>query len=329
MMNLSRHAARILAAFAAAALLVSCGGDNDSPPQPPLFQTTVVFGASLSDTGNVCPNATIPGCPPVPPYAPKVFSNGALWVEVLTARYGAAVTPSLSGGNNFAYAGARTGTVPGAGTVPGTAATVPSMVAQLDQHFSRVGFALSAQTLFVVDASSVGNNISDALTLGAANPSQSTVIATNVLTAAVTDIVTIVNRLYASGARHIAVLNSTNVGLTPRVQAINVVSPGAAAAATQLSNQFNGALAQQLNNIRAASPALALYLIDFGALTAEIVAAPASFGFTNVSAPCFNTLVSPPTLCATPNTYTYWDTFHPTAAAHGVIANRAAATIGR
>ncbi|MBC8118240.1 MAG: hypothetical protein H7X75_01515, partial [Burkholderiaceae bacterium] len=79
----------------------------------------------------------------------------------------------------------------------------------------------------------------------------------------------------------------------------------------------------------AASPALALYLIDFGALTAEIVAAPAAFGFTNVTAPCFNTLVPSPTLCATPNTYTYWDPFHPTAAAHAVIANRAAATIGR
>lgn len=138
-----------------------------------------------------------------------------------------------------------------------------------------------------------------------------------------------VNRLYASGARHIAVLNSTDVGRTPRVQAINVVSPGAAAAATQLSNQFNGALAQQIASVRSGSPGLNIYLIDFGALTSEIAAAPASFGFDNTTAACFNTLVMPPTLCATPNTYVYWDPFHPTAAASAVLATRAAATIGR
>lgn len=329
MMNLSRHAARILAAFAAAALLVSCGGDNDSPPQPPPFQTTVVFGASLSDTGNKCPVATNPGCPPVPPYAPKRFSNGSLWVEVLASRYGAAVAPSTAGGNNFAYIGARTGTVPGASAATGTAPTVPSMIAQLDQYLSRVGFVSSEQTLLVVDAASVGNNIFDALLLSAANPPQATQISTSVLTAAVTDIVNIISRLYASGGRNIAVLNSTDVGGTPAVQALNVASPGAAAAATQLSNQFNGALAQQVAQIRAASPGLNIYLINFAALTLEIAAAPASFGFDNVTAPCFNSLVTPPTLCATPNTYAYWDTFHPTAAAHAVIASRAAATIGR
>jgi outer membrane lipase/esterase len=252
-----------------------------------------------------------------------------LWVEVLASRYGASVTPSSQGGTNFAFASARTGTVPGAGTVPGTASSVPSMVAQLDQYFARFGFVASAQTLFVVSAAGVGNNISDALTLSAANPSQATQISTAVLTQAVTDVVTIINRLYAAGARHIAVLNSTDVGRTPRVQAINVASPGAAAAATQLSNQFNGALAQQVAQIRAASPGLNIYLIDFGALTIEIAGNPGAFGFDNVTMPCFNTLVMPPTLCATPNTYVYWDPFHSTAAANAVIATRAAATIGR
>lgn len=328
MIDLGRNAARILAAIAAAAFLVSCGGgSDDAPPQPPLFQTTVVFGASLSDTGNVCPATA--GCPPVPPYSSGRFSNGSLWVEVLAARYSAAVTPSTGGGNNFAYAGARTGTVPGAGTVPGTVATVPSMAAQIDQYFTRVNFVSSALTLFLVDGATVGNNIADALTLSAANPPQATTISTNVLTAAVTDVVTIINRLYASGARHIAVLNSTDVGRTPRVQAINVASPGAAAAATQLSNQFNGALAQQIASVRAGSPGLNIYLVDFGALTSEIVATPGAFGFDNTAAACFNTLVMPPTLCATPNTYVYWDPFHPTAAANTVIATRAAATIGR
>ncbi|MGH6611045.1 MAG: SGNH/GDSL hydrolase family protein, partial [Burkholderiaceae bacterium] len=168
MIDLRRNAARILAAVAAATALVSCGGsDDDPPPQPPLFQTTVVFGASLADTGNFCPNSSASGCPPVPPYAQGRFSNGPLWVEVLAQRYGASVAPSTQRGTNFAYAGARTGTVPGAGTVPGTAPDprVVSMTAQLDQYFDSFGFVASAQTLFIVSAAAVGNNISDALTL--------------------------------------------------------------------------------------------------------------------------------------------------------------------
>ena len=330
MIDPRRHAACVLVALAAAAFLVSCGGsDDDPPPQPPLFQTTVVFGASLSDTGNLCTSPAVMGCPPAPPYAPGRFSNGSLWVEVLAARYGAAVTPSTAGGNNFAYAEARTGTVPGAGPATGTASRVPGMAEQLNAYFARFGFVASAQTLFVVDGSAVGNNINDALVLSAANPSQATTIATNVLTQAVTDVVTIINRLYAAGARHIAVMNSSDIGRTPRLQAINAVSPGASAAATQLSNQFNGALAQQIAQVRAASPGLSVYLIDLGALTNEIAGAPASFGFDNVTMACFNTLAMPPTLCVTPNTYAYWDSFHPTAAASAAIAARAAAAIGR
>ena len=315
MIDFSRQAARVLAALAAAAFLVSCGGSDDEAPQPAFGQVTYVFGASVSDTGNTC-NLIPANCPPAPPYATGKFSNGPLFAEIVASRYGAAVTPSRLGGNNFAYAGARTGPI--AGTTQG----VPNMLTQLDQYLARVNFVSSANALFIVDAVTVGNDIVDALTLAQTNPNAPT----TVLTGAVTNVVTIINRLYASGARHILIANSPDVGKTPRAQALG---PTASAGATQLSAQFNGALAQQIALIRAASPGLSLYVLDVFALNTEAIANPASLGYTNATAPCFNDLVAPPTLCATPATFFYWDSFHPTATTHAIAAQRGIAAIGR
>jgi len=309
-----RRALGFVAATATALLLAACGGGD--APTPPLFGKAVVFGASLDDTGNAC-NLAAANCPPSPPYAQGKYSNGALWVETVAAKYGASVTSSRTGGTNYAYAGARTGAVPGVTT----AAAVPSMVTQLETYLASVNFQSSPQTLFIVNAGTVGNNIADALVLGQTNPNAPT----QVVTAAVTDIVNIVLRLYSSGARHILLLNAPDVGRTPRVQALGAA---AIAGATQLSFGFNGGLAQQMTGLKAGSPGLNLYQVDLGALSGQFAANPAQFGMTNVTAACFNTLVSPPTVCAKPGEYLYWDPFHPTAAAGAIVAQRAIAAIG-
>ncbi len=56
----------------------------------PTFSRIVVFGDSLSDTGNA-----------------GRFSNGRVWVEFLADRYGFALKPSRMGGSNYAVGGAR------------------------------------------------------------------------------------------------------------------------------------------------------------------------------------------------------------------------------
>ena len=312
-----RNALRLSAAAALALLLAACGG-SDTPAAPPLFAKTYVFGASVSDTGNACALSAA-SCPPAPPYATGRASNGPLWIETVVARYGAAATPSLLGGFNYSYAGATTG------AVPGTSVTnrPPSMVAQMDQYLARVNYQVSPQTLVILDGITVGNNIADALTQvlgGNANAP------TAVLTAAVTDIAGMVTRLYAAGARTIVVLNSVNIGKTPRITALN--NPVATAGATQMSQQFNGALAQQFAALRASSPGLNLLLVDSYAFEAAIQAAPAANGFTNVTAPCFATTPAP-SVCATPDTYYYWDTFHPTFATGQRLAQEVIRVIGR
>jgi phospholipase/lecithinase/hemolysin len=77
------------------------------------FTELFAFGDSLSDAGNRhILHMSVPGLPvsPSPPYFPGHDSNGLTWVEDLSLKLGLGVlTPSLAGGNDFAFAGAQTG----------------------------------------------------------------------------------------------------------------------------------------------------------------------------------------------------------------------------
>jgi phospholipase/lecithinase/hemolysin len=295
---------RIGAIALAAILVAACGSDEADSPR--LFSSAVVFGASLTDTGN-CGSANAGACPPTPPYATGRASNGTLFIETIAGRYGAATTPSSRGGNNFAYGGARTGAIPGLTAQ----STIPSMVAQVQQFIERPASAalLNPQTLFVVDASTFGNNFNAAAGAGLL-PGGSTAL----VTAAVTDIVTIMTRLYSAGGRNILLINVPNLGFTPLVRAQGAT---AQAGATQLAGGFNQALAGQVTLLVSNSPGLRVYTIDLFGLSNAITANPGAAGLNNVTDACVTTAV-----CATPDTYLYWDTFHPTRAAGAYIANQ-------
>jgi phospholipase/lecithinase/hemolysin len=245
-----------------------------------------------------------------------------LWVETVAARYGATVTPSRTGGTNYAYAAARTGVVPGITAAP----LVPSLTSQVDTYLTAVNLHASDTTLYVVEATTFGNNIADGLGLALANPATANATIAAVVTQGVTDVATVLVRLYAAGARQILVINSANVGLTPRVTALGATAIGAA---TTMAGAFNSNLATQIAGLRATEPGVNIYLTDLFQLNQDVVANPASFGFTNVTAACVDATAVPPTVCATPATYAYWDSFHPTAAAGAFIAQRAVTALGR
>ena len=99
----------------------------------------VAFGDSLIDTGNVFAAS---GQPPAP-YFDGRFSNGPVWVEYLAGRLGiAAPTPSLTGGTNYAWAGAETGFGLSAGGTLNINSQVTNFLA---------GNTLSATQLVVID----------------------------------------------------------------------------------------------------------------------------------------------------------------------------------
>lgn len=213
-----------------------------------------MFGASLDDTGNAC-NAAPTSCPP-PPYATGRFSNGPLCAEVMAERLNARIVPSRTGGLNFAFAGARTG------PISGTTQAMPNMVQQADLYLQNAPTAGHDLTLHVVNAATVGNDINDALVQARTNPNAPAAI----IAGAVQNITSIVTRLHGGGARHVLLLNSTDIGRVPQVSALGAATAGLA---MQLSSQCNTALNAALPSLRAATPGLTIYVVDLGALAAH------------------------------------------------------------
>ena len=91
--------------FAAAGLF---GASAQAGP----YSDLIIFGDSLSDTGNVfiVTGGALPS-QSAGPYAGGRFSNGPLWVETLANGLGlpTVASPILVGGNYDAFAGAKTG----------------------------------------------------------------------------------------------------------------------------------------------------------------------------------------------------------------------------
>lgn len=329
MSAMNRNAARLFAAAAAALLLVSCGGsENDTPAPAPLFSTVVVVGSSLADTGNRCglPNDPDPVCFPVPPFAgTSTGGNGQLFDQILAARYGSPLVASRAGGYNYSYGGARTGVIP----TDTVTHAVPNLLIQTEQFLARVSYQANPQYLYIVDVGGAfANNVRRTLELIQANPTLAATMPTQAVTQAASDILTVVTRLYAAGARHVVMTNEINLAYVPAIAAGGASAQQLAGA---MAAGFNGALAGQVvPGLKAGSPGMNIYYVDINALMNEIVANPASFGFTNIQMPCYPFFSAPSApVCSSPGTYLWWDELHPSAATHAAIAQRAVAAIGR
>ena len=247
------------------------------------YSQIVVFGASLSDNGNAV--SIVPGLFPGAPYYPGRASNGLLWIDLVAADLGNEVKPFVNGGTNFAVGGARTCEISGASGNPF------DMCYQANLYLTSVLNKADASALYVVDAASVGNNIFAVINNGLSS--------SEITAQAPSDIAKIMDKLYKAGARKFLVTNVPDVGATPRGQGLP--SP---ATATALSDGFNATLNNELANFRAAHSGADVRLADFKSAVAITA------GFTNSTDPCVVNLVA----CATPDTYTYWDNLHPTAA---------------
>jgi phospholipase/lecithinase/hemolysin len=145
----------------------------------PMFDRLVVFGDSLSDSGNA-----------------GRFSNGPVWVEQLANRLGVALKPSRAGGFNFAVGGARLD--PRAG--------MNSLRAQVDLYLSTP--RSSDRALHIVYGG--GNDLLAAVdfTHGASS-----------VEAAVASLKSIVADLVNEGATDVLVPNLPDIGITPEVRA--------------------------------------------------------------------------------------------------------------
>jgi outer membrane lipase/esterase len=291
---------RFLRSAALAALTVAAAGAVASAASAQSYNRLVVFGDSLSDNGNLYA-ATANTQPPSPPFFNGRFSNGPVFTELLgfTAGRSAAGAP-VTGSINYAYGGARTD----------SSAFPPGMRNQL-LAYTGAGGTFGANDL--VSILGGANNIFQAVGPASVSPSPTGFIQPVALSAAA-DINFIVNSVAGAGAGTVLVSNLPNLALTPQF------NQGAGLPAAPLADfagtQFNGALLAGLTTTAAARPGTNIILLDLYKIGPVLVANPGWFGLSNVRDACFNGV----TVCANPDSYLYWDSVHPTAAGHRLLA---------
>jgi phospholipase/lecithinase/hemolysin len=293
------------------------------------YSAIVVFGTSLSDSGNAFALRGGTNTPPdyildplLVPAAPYArgghhFSNGATWVEQLarSLRLAGSVRPALGSDSlnatNYAVGAARA-------YDDGQNFNLSNQVqAFLTDH----GGSVPSDALYVIEMG--GNDIRDAIF---AYLTGGPTAAEAVLTTAIASIANHIQLLHQAGARHFLVWLPPDVGLTPAIRRLDQMSPGAAQLATDLSQLFNAGLGGALTDL-SALPGIRISPFDAYALLTGIVADPQSYGLTNAREACVMPSAEP-FFCQAPDDYLFWDGIHPTRAAHTIVAQAVAFVLG-
>jgi outer membrane lipase/esterase len=287
------------------------------------FSGLYIFGDSLSDTGNVsiATGGVAPGTGDIPgivqPYAPGRYSNGPLWVETFASGLGLSVAPALAGGNNFAFAGARTG-VSGAGEPLGVLSQAVGLwgLGSLVPNPTRA----DPHALYVVVAG--GNDMRDARLLPTAGERQAAALA------AVNNLAQTIGYLAASGARNVLISTLPDLGATPEALFL-----GKQAASTEVSNLFN-MLVQGLFGLEKMYGGLDIELLDMAGVAAFVRDNKELYGVTNTGLPCNGFAGSGPLgpdgtfVGADCDASLFSDGLHPSALAHRLIGEAALAVYG-
>ncbi len=307
---------RALAPLLSLAVVLCCG----AAAQAQAYTTIVVFGDSLSDTGNfarLSANAygsalRIPG--PVGGYTDGRFTDGGdtlppaqmytgVWIEQMAATLAATplIKASLDGGMDYAYGSATTagGTqVVMYGPSNAFMVTVQNIGAQIASYLA-TNPVITNKTLFVV--------------WGGANDILQATTQAQVTAAAAQDVAN-VQALITAGATDFIVPNLPPLGAIPRLNGNATV----AATATAATLGYNTAVAAGVAGLPASNPGktLHLYTLDNFSLFNSILATPSVFGFVNDTQMSQYQLVNP-------DTYLFWDDLHPTTYGHYLISRLA------
>jgi phospholipase/lecithinase/hemolysin len=295
-----------------------------APTPDPTFSRIILFGDSLSDTGNMRAevNKSTGGLVDYPSgtfnYSDGRFTNSSdtdpgsatyvgVWQEQLARTFLDLPAPiaSADGGFNYAFGGARTtdGTheevavhsdVFGDITI-----TVTDMGKQIDDYFGKNTIDLNA--LYIVWGG--GNDLRT-------DDSEDNAIAT------AARITALVGRLATAGAQFIMIPNLPPVGNIPRY----AQNPARIVALNFASIVFREELEADLTALQEDLAGQGLtptfYRVDVWTNTIRIMTYPDRYGFTNVSQSSQGNSVDP-------DEYVYWDDVHPTTASHFWLAKSA------
>jgi phospholipase/lecithinase/hemolysin len=280
------------------------------------YTSIVVFGDSLSDTGNVADltqakyGFRLPG--PEFDYTDGRFTDGAdtipaarnyfgVWVEQLAATFPAkpVVKASLDGGTDYAYGFAKTGSGTGVFTFghdDELSVNVNNIGQQITDYLASKP-RINEKTLFIV--------------WGGANDILNATSNKDVINAAVDQVIN-VQRLIQAGATQFIIPNLPPLGAIPRLNG----SPTTSIPATKASILFNQTLGAGIAILRDFNPGRHLNLVQlnvFGLIN-QIISSPSTYALVDV------TTSSQGISTINPDTYLFWDDLHPTTRGHNIVA---------
>ena len=289
-----------------AAALAICAVPAAAQNSP--YSQTIFFGDSLTDSGHF--QNFLPAS--IRPNAGRFTTNpGQVYAEFLAAYYGTQAVTDNQGGTNYAVGGARVGTNTTATLAPGVVLPVPSLSSQFASYLAANGGRADPNALYTVFG---GAN--DLLAVAGGAPAQATIAG------AVNAQISLIAQLQAAGARYVLVPSIPDLGLTPAARAQGAAAQGQF---TQLASIYNSSLFDGL-----ATAGLRVIPLDTFHLLQEIVASPATYGFSNVTGTaCQPQIVAQSLTCGpssyvtpdAPTTYAFADGIHPTTGAHAILAD--------
>ena len=289
----------------------SVGANRDSPLLVDTFSNLIVFGDSLSDTGNVF-NATENLIPPSPPYADGRFSNGDLLVDAIADYLELPENESFqSGGNNYAFGAAETGSGTSEyGFLIPEPIDVPNIGQQIDLYLA--DRTPTETDLFFVYGGA--NDFFSPLLRGETLPTPESIVG---------NITSHITELAEAGAGTFVVPNLPPLGEIP----LFLEQPEAVAILNDATEEFNQLLDTELD---ATASELDVEIIepDVYSITTEIQDNPTDFGLSNTTNAFFDRIepISDTTdlsLTGNPEEFFFWDIIHPTATATEIIAQEA------
>ena len=285
--------------------------------QPP-YSRLVVFGDSLSDSGNafvLLGEVEVRPFEPIPdaPYANGFphFSNGKTWVEQFAEALGLGVSTKPAALKNPRFSNYAVGGARARGAEP---SDLNNQVTLFLDHFHKKA---PADALYVVYAG--GNDLRDALSALADDPSPPT-ISMAILTKALVAIGETITNLANAGAHTFLVPNAPPLDLVP---AVRFQDEPVRIAARSLSTQFNIGLENTLLALKVTLPAVTIIPLDVSTLFTRVVDDPAAAGLLEVEKPCITPGTIDHPFCEQPDQYLFWDYIHPTEKGHALLAEEA------
>ncbi len=258
--------------------------------------TLVVFGDSLSDTGNSYSLSDYRL--PAAPYYKGRFSNGPIWIDTLRALLIAKTSKPLPL-LNYAFGGA-------------------GVLKMKDASF-RLSQEIDS---YLLSHTAVPPDHLLIIWIGANDYLMSPEATKEEVHAVVNTIADNVTRLVVHGAQHILIVSLPDLGVTPYARDLEWETE-----LTQLTQYHNQLLQHKFVQMQIDHPNLDWIYVDTARIFLDITSESQRYGVTNTREPCLSQAKSEQGVATQCNHYVFFDAIHPTALIQQLIAKKMVQTV--